>query len=520
MARAPATPGARPLRLDVVTIFPDYLRVLDLSLIGRAAGAGLIDLRVHDLRDWAHDRHRTVDDTPLGGGAGMVMRPDVWGEALDAVLDLPAGAVEARDAVAERRGAPACAPAVPGRRPGRQVLVVPTPSGRPFTQRTAEDLAHADQIAFACGRYEGIDARVAEHYRAAGVEVHELSIGDYVLSGGEAAALVMIEAIARLRPGVLGNPASVVEESHSAAGLLEYPVHTRPVAWRGLDLAASDPHLLSGDHARIARARRDQAIARTAARRPDMIERLRPEDLDADDRAVLARHGWAVPAAARGPVGLTVRPARAEDTRALAALAARTFPDACPAFLSEENIAAHIAASLTPERFAAWQADPRVALVVAELPGGLTPDGPAAGAGPVDAVAPGELIGYSAVLAELPDSAGAPLAGMDPRPDAVEVPPRADGSAGLAAELSKVYVDARLRSSGVAATLLDRAIGDAAAMGATALWLGTHERNRRAQKAYRRRGFRLLGSRTYDVGGQTCRDVVMSLNPQEVHNER
>ena len=518
MARAPATPGARPLRLDVVTIFPDYLRVLDLSLIGRAAGAGLIDLCVHDLRDWAHDRHRTVDDTPLGGGAGMVMRPDVWGEALDAVLDLPAGAAEARGAVAERRGAPAVD--APGRQPGRQVLVIPTPSGGPFTQRTAEDLARADQIVFACGRYEGIDARVAEHYRAAGVEVHELSIGDYVLSGGEAAALVMIEAIARLRPGVLGNPASVVEESHSAAGLLEQEVYTRPVAWRGLDVSRAWPALLSGDHARVARQRRNRAIARTIARRPDMIERLRPEDLDADDRAVLARHGWAVPVAARRPVELTVRPARAEDARALAALAARTFPDACPAFLSEENIAAHIAASLTPERFAAWQADPRVALMVAELPGGLTPDGPAAGAGPVDAVAPGELIGYSAVLAELPDSAGAPLAGMDPRPEAVEVSPRADGSAGLAAELSKVYVDARLRSSGVAATLLDRAIGDAAAMGATALWLGTHERNRRAQKAYRRRGFRLLGSRTYDVGGQTCRDVVMSLNPQEVHNER
>ena len=518
MARAPATPGARPLRLDVVTIFPDYLRVLDLSLIGRAAGAGLIDLRVHDLRDWAHDRHRTVDDTPLGGGAGMVMRPDVWGEALDAVLDLPAGAAEARGAVAERRGAPAVD--APGRQPGRQVLVIPTPSGGPFTQRTAEDLARADQIVFACGRYEGIDARVAEHYRAAGVEVHELSIGDYVLSGGEAAALVMIEAIARLRPGVVGNPASVVEESHSEAGLLEYPVHTRPVAWRGLDLAASDPHLLSGDHARIARARRDQAIARTAARRPDMIERLRPEDLDADDRAVLARHGWAVPAAARRPVELTVRPARAEDARALAALAARTFPDACPAFLSEENIAAHIAASLTPERFAAWQADPRVALMVAELPGGLTPDGPAAGAGPVDAVAPGELIGYSAVLAELPGPAGEPVAGLDPRPAVVEAPPRANGSAALTAELSKVYVDARLRSSGVAAALLERAVRDAAALGATALWLGTHERNRRAQRAYRRRGFRLLGSRTYDVGGQTCRDVVMSLNPQEVHYEQ
>ena len=503
MARAPATPGARPLRLDVVTIFPDYLRALDLSLIGRAAGTGLIDLHVHDLREWTHDRHRTVDDTPLGGGAGMVMRPDVWGEALDTVLGLPAGA-----------------PAVPDRRPGRQVLVVPTPSGGLFTQRTAEDLARADRIAFACGRYEGIDARVAEHYRAAGIEVHELSIGDYVLSGGEAAALVMIEAIARLRPGVVGNPASVVEESHSEAGLLEYPVHTRPVAWRGLDLAASDPHLLSGDHARIARTRRDQAIARTAARRPDMIARLRPGDLDAEDRAALARHGWAVPVSACGPVELALRPARAEDARALAALAARTFPDACPPFLSGEQIAAHIATSLTPERFAAWQADPRVVLTVAELPGGLAPGRLAAGADPADAVAPGELIGYSAVLAELPGPAGEPVAGLDPRPAVVEAPPRANGSAALTAELSKVYVDARLRSSGVAAALLERAVRDAAALGATALWLGTHERNRRAQRAYRRRGFRLLGSRTYDVGGQTCRDVVMSLNPQEVHYEQ
>ena len=245
MSQAPAAPGSRPLRLDVVTIFPDYLRALDLSLVGKAADTGLIDLHVHDLREWTHDRHRTVDDTPLGGGAGMVMKPDVWGEALDAVLAPPAGA-----------------PAQ-----SRRVLVIPAPSGDTFTQRTAEDLARADQVVFACGRYEGIDARVAEHYRSAGVEVRELSIGDYVLSGGEAATLVMIEAVARLRPGVLGNPASVVEESHGGAGLLEHPVHTRPVAWRGLDLADSDPHLLSGDHARIARARRDQALARTAARR-------------------------------------------------------------------------------------------------------------------------------------------------------------------------------------------------------------------------------------------------------------
>ena len=273
MSQAPAAPGSRPLRLDVVTIFPDYLRALDLSLVGKAADTGLIDLHVHDLREWTHDRHRTVDDTPLGGGAGMVMKPDVWGEALDAVLAPPAGA-----------------PAQ-----SRRVLVIPAPSGDTFTQRTAEDLARADQVVFACGRYEGIDARVAEHYRSAGVEVRELSIGDYVLSGGEAATLVMIEAVARLRPGVLGNPASVVEESHSEAGLLEYPVHTRPVAWRGLDLAVSAPHLLSGDHARIARARRDQSIARTVARRPDMIERLHPETLDTADRTALAHHGWVVP---------------------------------------------------------------------------------------------------------------------------------------------------------------------------------------------------------------------------------
>ena len=237
MTASPAAPASesRPgaLRLDVLTIFPDYLRVLDLSLIGKATADGLIDLRVHDLRDWTHDRHRTVDDTPLGGGAGMVMKPDVWGEALDEVLGLPADPAQARAALAEK-----------GERP---VLIIPTPSGEVFTQRTAEELAGASRIAFACGRYEGIDGRVAEHYCAAGVDVRELSIGDYVLNGGEVAALVIIEAVARLRPGVLGNPESVVEESHSQAGLLEYAVHTRPVAWRGLDVSETWPALLSGD---------------------------------------------------------------------------------------------------------------------------------------------------------------------------------------------------------------------------------------------------------------------------------
>lgn len=503
-APSPASTSG-PLRLDVVTIFPDYLRVLDLSLIGRAHADGLLDLHVHDLRDWTHDRHRTVDDTPIGGGAGMVMKPDVWGAALDDVLAAPLPAAPASAEVAE----PTKVASLPA---PRRVLVIPTPSGELFTQRTAENLAGADQLVFACGRYEGIDARVAEHYAASGVEVHELSIGDYVLNGGEAAVLVMIEAIARLRPGVLGNPESIVEESHTGAGLLEYPVYTRPVAWRGLDLAATEPVLLSGDHARIDRHRRDQAVARTAVRRPDLMARLDPARLDAGDRAALTRNGWVAPAGAAHPVPLVVRPALEADLPALADLAARTFPDACPSFLTSEQIAAHIAVNLSPQRLATWLADPRVVLTVAELPDGLSapPEVPGTSALP-----PGALVGYSAVVAESLDAAGALPAGLDPRPPSVGVPTGPDGVGGLAAELSKVYVDARLRASGIAPTLLAEAVCDAATMGVTALWLGTNDANRRAQKAYRRAGFRKVGTRTYEVGGERCRDVVMVLNPQE-----
>ncbi len=245
------------MRVDVVTIFPDYLAPLGLSLVGKARESGLLDVRVHDLREWTADRHRTVDDTPLGGGAGMVMRPDVWGEALDDVLGDASGDVE---------------------------LLVPTPSGEVFTQRTAERLAGRGRLVVACGRYEGIDARVVEHYRGRGVAVTEVSIGDYVLNGGEVAALVVVEAVARLLPGVLGNPDSLAEESHGASGLLEYPVYTRPVEWRGL--AAPDV-LLSGHHANIARWRRDRALERTAERRPDLLAALRPDELDRHDRRVL-----------------------------------------------------------------------------------------------------------------------------------------------------------------------------------------------------------------------------------------
>ncbi|SDC67737.1 tRNA (Guanine37-N(1)-) methyltransferase [Sanguibacter gelidistatuariae] len=247
------------MRIDVISIFPDYLAPLSLSLVGKAAQSGLLELAVHDLRSWTTDRHRTVDDTPFGGGAGMVMRPDVWGAALDDVLQ-PGG-----------------------------TLIVPTPSGETFTQRVAESLVIESQLVFACGRYEGIDARVAERHRQGGGTVREMSIGDYVLNGGEVASLVMIEAVARLLPGVIGNPASLVEESHGEAGLLEYPVYTKPPSWAGLD---APEVLLSGHHAKIVRWRRDRAIERTLDRRPDMIEALDPTTLDKADLALLAGHGW------------------------------------------------------------------------------------------------------------------------------------------------------------------------------------------------------------------------------------
>ena len=249
------------MRLDIVSIFPDYLAPLRLSLVGKAAETGPLDLRVHDLRDWTHDRHRTVDDTPTGGGAGMVMRPEPWGEALDTLA--PAGGPQPR-------------------------LVVPTPAGQPFTQDLATEYAAEPWLLFACGRYEGIDQRVMA-YAGQRMRVDEVSIGDYVLAGGEVAVLVVVEAVARLLPGVLGNPESLVEESHSA-GLLEYPVFTKPANWRDLDVP---PVLLSGHHGQIARWRRDEALRRTLRRRPDLLQRLLAAGgLDDRDRRVLAAEGW------------------------------------------------------------------------------------------------------------------------------------------------------------------------------------------------------------------------------------
>ncbi len=235
------------MRIDIVSIFPDYLDPLQLSLVGKAARTGLVELAVHDLRDWTHDRHRTVDDTPYGGGAGMVMKPDPWGEALDALV--PEG--ERDDGT------------------DGPLLLVMSPSGDRFGQPLAQRLSAEQHLVIACGRYEGIDARVVEHARTR-MRVLEVSVGDYVLNGGEAAALVVVEALVRLVPGVIGNPASLTEESHAVGndGLLEYPVYTKPPSWRGLDVPEV---LFSGHHGQIAGWRRDQAVARTLERRPDLL---------------------------------------------------------------------------------------------------------------------------------------------------------------------------------------------------------------------------------------------------------
>jgi len=282
------------VRIDVVTIFPDYLAPLELSLAGKARDKGLLDIRVHDLRQWAHDRHHTVDDTPYGGGAGMVMKPEPWGEALDALL--PAEDLD---------GA---------------TVIVTTPSGEPFTQQLARELSGRERLVFACGRYEGIDQRVLDHARDH-AEVREISIGDYVLNGGEVAALAITEAVVRLLPGFMGNPASLTEESHED-GLLEYPVYTKPATWRGRGVPAV---LLSGDHASIAAWRHDQAVRRTAERRPDLahpatvlddveVRLVRPSD--AGELLTLQRACWVQEQQANPDVAMDALTESLDDVRA------------------------------------------------------------------------------------------------------------------------------------------------------------------------------------------------------------
>lgn len=224
------------MKIDIVTIFPAFFDVLEVSLIGKALDKNLVDISVHDLRDATSDPHRSVDDTPYGGGAGMVMSPEPWGVMLDRLMTK------------------------------NSVLVVPSPAGTVFTQGQAKELAHADHLVFACGRYEGIDQRVIEHYSQSHT-VLEMSLGDYVLNGGEVAVVAMLEATLRLVPGVIGNPESLTEESHEE-GLVEYPSYTKPRTWRGLDVPEV---LLSGHHEQIRQWRYEQSVARTKRMRPDLL---------------------------------------------------------------------------------------------------------------------------------------------------------------------------------------------------------------------------------------------------------
>ncbi|MDQ3538376.1 MAG: tRNA (guanosine(37)-N1)-methyltransferase TrmD [Actinomycetota bacterium] len=225
------------MRIDVVSLFPEFFRgPFDASLLGRARAAELLDLRVHDLRDWARDRHRTVDDQPYGGGAGMVLKPEPFFDAVEQLY----GSIQDRP---------------------RTVLL--TPRGATLTQQIVEQLAAEPRLLLLCGRYEGIDERV---HRALATD--EVSVGDYVLAGGEVAACALVEAVTRLLPGVMGNATSGVDESF-ADGLLEYPHYTRPASYRGMDVPAV---LTSGDHAAVAAWRREQAIATTRDARPDLFD--------------------------------------------------------------------------------------------------------------------------------------------------------------------------------------------------------------------------------------------------------
>lgn len=302
------------MRIDIVSVFPEYFDVLNLSLFGKAQAKGLLEVHTHNLRDWTHDVHHSVDDTPVGGGAGMVMKPVVWSECLDELLGADLREPDTADEpdtldtsdtsdtsdtggepdTADESAEPTEASEITETAAKRPVLIFPNPSAPLFTQRDATELSHADRLLFGCGRYEGYDARIPEYYRTRGVDVREYSIGDYVLNGGEVATSVMLEAITRLIPGFMGNAESIVEESYTGDNaLLEHRQYTKPAEWRGIRVPDV---LLSGDHGKVDRFRRDEALTRTNEIRPDLIEALDCRKLDKADRKTLMALGWEVSA--------------------------------------------------------------------------------------------------------------------------------------------------------------------------------------------------------------------------------
>ena len=304
------------MKIDIVSVFPEYFEVLNLSLLGKAQTKGLVEVTAHNLRDWTHDVHHSVDDTPVGGGAGMVMKPEVWSECLDELLQLQPATIEntknmenmedsadSCDTCDSGNSATVAVPAESGnsgktdtaQSSAGPVLIFPNPSAPLFTQQDATELSHADHLLFGCGRYEGYDARIPQYYRAQGIDVREYSIGDYVLNGGEVAVSVMLEAITRLLPGFMGNAESIVEESYTGENaLLEHRQYTKPAEWRGIKVPDV---LLSGNHAKVDRFRRDEALQKTDELRPDLIEALDCVKLDKADRKTLMALGWEVSAA-------------------------------------------------------------------------------------------------------------------------------------------------------------------------------------------------------------------------------
>lgn len=433
------------MRFDLVSIFPQFFDVLDLSLMGKAKESGALKIAVHDLRDWTEDKHRTVDDTPYGGGAGMVMRADIWGKAIDDVVE----------------GS------------GRRILAVPTPSGKPLTQNDVRKLARADQIIIACGRYEGIDQRVVDHYRSTDdVEVFEYSIGDYVLNGGEVAGLVLVESIARLLDGFMGNPESLTEESFEG-NVVEYPTYTRPAHWRGLGV----PEVLQGgNHAAIDAWRRAKSLARTAKVRPDLIRKTDPQSLSIEDREVLARYGWLASRDASHWDHVTIRPATLNDVEGIAFVAATTFPDACPPEVTPEAQREHIENNLSKDVIAGWINSPRHRVMVADFHG--------------------QIAAYTMV--ELFNEGEGP----DDVPHDILAP--------APTYMSKIYTLAQWRGSGLSGAIFEAAIDDARphAFGSQIV-LGTHKGNKRARKFYRRHGWETIGRRVFWVGGIKNEDVVM-----------
>lgn len=445
------------MRIDIISIFPQFFDCLDVSLMGKARSSGILQTQVWDLRDWTEDVHRTVDRAPAGGGAGMVMKPDVWGKALDQVIE-QAGAT-------------------------KTVLAIPTPSGIPLTQRQVRDLAaNTDHLVVACGRYEGIDQRVSQYYQQLpSVEVLPFSLGDYVLNGGEVAAVALVEATCRLLEGFVGNPNSLVEESYELSGLLEYPAYTQPATWRGLDIPAV---LLSGDHQKVKSWRRQQSLMLTAKRRPDLIWEIEPGALEKSDREILAAQGF-LPA----PYSQRVRFRRAQPGEAAtcSAIASRLFPQACPDYLPADAIKRFIEEELSEPAFKAYLADPGTLILLAEVAPGT----------PGQEETTWETAGYT--LTHVGDPGFLP-----PEENLV----KAAGE--NCAYLSKCYLDRRWRGSGLAGALLEvtHAYLQERFPHLTKIGLGANQGNRRALKFYRHHGYRKCGRRTFLVGGIENQDLI------------